>query len=129
MADTGVTVTVADPTCVVSWTDAALTVTEVLAVTACAVNTPLASTVPALEPHETAVLKLPVPVTVAVHELVWPDCTAVGLHDTVTAVMVELLEPPPPQATIPKRANNATIRARVRKPFPQTSKAQHPYCK
>ena len=37
----------------------------------------------------------------------------------VTAVMVELLEPPPPQAIIPRRADKAKIRARVRKPFPQ----------
>ena len=120
MAETGVTVIVADPNIVGSWIDAALTVTDVLAVTACAVNNPLASMVPTLAPHETAVLKLPVPVILAVHELVWPDCTAVGLHVTVTAVTVELLEPLPPQATIPRRANTATIRARVRKPFPQT---------
>ena len=78
----------------------------------------------------TAVLKLPVPVTVAVQELVWPDCSEVGVHDTVTDVMVELLEPPPPQAMIPSRDNKARIRARARKPFPQTLPTQHPYaCK
>jgi hypothetical protein len=67
---TGVTVMVAFPTFVESWTDDALIETVVLVLTACAVNTPLASMVPSEAPHETTVLKLPVPVTVAVHELV-----------------------------------------------------------
>ena len=71
---------------------------------------------------------MPVPVTVAVQELVWPDCKEVGVHDTVTAVMVAVLEPLPPHAKIPSRENNATIRARARKPFPQTIPAQHLYC-
>jgi len=98
--------------------EVALTVTAVLTVTACAVNTPLTSTLPLEDPQLTAVLKLPVPVTVAMQELVWPDCTEVGLHDTVTAVTVELLEPPPPQAAIPRSDDKANKRARVRKPFP-----------
>jgi hypothetical protein len=120
MAETGVTVTVAVPTFVLSWMEAALIETVVLEVTAGAEKTPLTSTVPVLDPHETPVLKLPVPVTVAVHWLVWPDSMEVGAHDTVTAVMVELLEPPPPlQAIIPRRANKAKIGARVRKPIPQ----------
>jgi hypothetical protein len=118
MAVTGMTVMVAVPTLVVSSIEAALTETAVLAVTASAVNNPLASIVPALVPHETAVLKLPVPVTVAVQELVWPDCTEVGVHDTVTAVMVAVLEPPL-QAMIPRSDNKAKIRARVRKPSPR----------
>ena len=75
---------------------------------------------PALQPQETAVLKLvPVPVTVAVHWLVWPDCSEVGVQEIVTAVMVVLLEPPPPQAAIPKSCRDARIRARTRKHFPQ----------
>lgn len=127
MAVTGVTVMLADPTLVESWEEEALIVTTVLAFTASAVNTPLTSTVPAEAPQTTAVLKLPVPVTVAVHELVWPDCTEVGAHDIVTAVMVAELEPPPPQAMIPSRDNKAKIRARVRKPFPQTVRTQHQY--
>src|SRR5664279_4532407 len=99
MAVTGMTVMVAVPTLVVSSIEAALTETAVLAVTASAVNNPLASIVPALVPHETAVLKLPVPVT-------------------VTAVMVAVLEPPL-QAMIPRSDNKAKIRARVRKPSPR----------
>ena len=118
---------VAFPTFVESWTDDALIETVVLVLTACAVNTPLASMVPSEAPHETTVLKLPVPVTVAVQELVWPDCTEVGVHNTVTAVMVDVLELPP-HAMIPSRENKARIRARARKPFPQTIPAQHPYC-
>ena len=70
MAVTGVTVMLAVPTWVESWIEAALIETLVLAVTACAVNTPLTSMVPALAPQLTAVLKLPGPVTVAVHVLV-----------------------------------------------------------
>src|SRR5664279_385980 len=117
MAVTGVTVTVAEPVFVASWVDVALTVTAVLAVTDSAVKTPFTSTLPAEAPHVTVVAKLPVPVTVAVQELVWPDCSEVGVHDTVTAVMAALLEPPP-QAIIPRSDNKAKIRTRVRKPFP-----------
>jgi hypothetical protein len=42
-------------------------VTVVLLLTACAVKAPFWVTVPALDPQETAVLNVPVPVTVAVH--------------------------------------------------------------
>jgi hypothetical protein len=129
IAVTGVTVTEVVPVFVLSWTEAALIETVVLAVTAGAVKTPFTSMVPLLDPHVTTVLNVPVPVTVAVHWLVWPDCTEVGVHETVTAVMVELPEPLPLQATIPTRANKAKIRARVRKPSPQTLPAQHPHSK
>jgi hypothetical protein len=47
--------------------------------------------VPALADHVTAVLKLPVPFTVAEHWLVWvvcPACRVVGLHDALTDVTV-----------------------------------------
>lgn len=125
IAETGVTVRDAFPTLVESCTDDALIATVVLVFTAWAVNKPLTSIVPAEAPHDTAVLKLPVPVTVTVHELVWPDCREVGVHETVTAVMVELLELPPPQAMIPSRENKARIRARARKPFPQTILMRH----
>jgi len=50
------------------------------------------------------------------------------VHDTVTPVMVAVLEPPP-HDTIPRSDNKAKIRARVRKPIPQTLRAQHPFCK
>jgi hypothetical protein len=67
IALSGVTVTVALPVLVVSCTDVAVMVTIVLVFTDCPVNTPFWSTVPALVPHETALLKVPLPVTVAVH--------------------------------------------------------------
>jgi len=70
MAVNGVTVMVALPLLVVSWTDVAVMMTFVLPLTDCAVKTPFWSTVPALVPHETALLKLPEPATVAVHWLV-----------------------------------------------------------
>src|SRR5271166_3974623 len=130
IAETGVTVTVVLPFMVESWTDVAVIVTMVATVTACAVKTPLVSMLPALEPQETAVLKLvPVPVTVAVHWLVWPDTTVAGVQVMVTAVMAVLLEPLPPQAAIPKRANNARIRTRTRKPSPRSYENAIPYCK
>lgn len=49
-------------------------------------------------------LKLPVPETVAVHWLVPPEVTVEGEQLTLTPVMVELFEvpPPPPQAAIQK---------------------------
>src|SRR5271166_193847 len=129
IAETVVTVTVALPFMVGSWTDVAVIVTMVATVTAWAVNTPFESMLPELDPHETAVLKLvPLPVTVAVHWLVWPDCSDVGLHVTVTAVMEPLLEPPP-QAAIAKSANNVRIRTRTRKPSPKSYQNAIPYCK
>lgn len=120
MVVTGATAMVALAFLVVSWIEVAVIVTEAAALTDCAVNTPLASMVPALVPQETAVLKLPVPVTVAVHWLVWPDCTAVGVQVIDTAVMEELPDPPPPQAAIPKRTNNVRMRTRMRKPSPRS---------
>ena len=119
IAVTGVTVTVALPVFVVSWIDVAVIVTGVPTFTDCAVKTPFWSTVPALVPHDTALLKMPVPVTVAVHWLVCPDCTEVGVQLMLTAVIALLLEPPPLQAAIPKIANNARIRPRMRKPSPK----------
>jgi hypothetical protein len=119
MEVSGVTVTVTVPTLVVSWWEVAVTVTLVLAVTACAVNKPELLMVPALLPHVTVESKVPVPVTVAAHWLVAPVCTVLGVHVTVTVVMAELLLEPPPQAAIPRRPHQATIRARARKPFPR----------
>jgi hypothetical protein len=96
-------------------------VTGVLALTDCAVKTPFWSTVPALVPHETALLNVPVPVTVAVHWLVWPDCNEVGVQLMLTAVIVLLVELPPPQAAIPNIANKARIRPRTRKLSPKNT--------
>jgi hypothetical protein len=120
MAVSGVTVTVALPVLVESWTDVAVIVTLVLVLTACPVKTPFWVIVPTLVPHETALLKVPVPVTVAVHWLVCPDSRDVGAQLTLTAVIALLLEPPPPQAAIPKIASNARIRPRTRKLSPET---------
>jgi hypothetical protein len=69
-----------------------------------AVNKPEAEIVPALAAHVTAELKLPVPVTVAEHWLVWPYWMVEGEQLTLTDVIVvggTLL--PPPQATISVR--------------------------
>jgi hypothetical protein len=119
MAVTGPTVTVAVAVLVVSCDEIAVTVTGVAAVTAWAVKTPLTSMLPALAAQVTVVMKLPVPVTVATHSLVCPDCTAVGAQATVMAVMVGVVELPPPQAVMPNSVNEARIRARRRKLVPQ----------
>jgi hypothetical protein len=92
-----------------------------LAVTEGAVSKPVLSIVPPLLPQVTVVAKVPVPVTVAVHWLVCPDWTAVGVQATVTPETVELLDPLPLQAIIPRRLHEARIRARARKLFPQIS--------
>lgn len=68
----------------------------------------------------TVVTKVPVPVTVAVHWLVCPDCTAVGVHERVTAVMVPvLLLLPPPHAQMPRSSEQETMKTRKRKPSPR----------
>jgi hypothetical protein len=91
----------------------------------------LVSIEPALTAQVTAVVKVPVPVTVEIHWLVWPDCTVVGVHAMVTDVMVAVLEPlPPPQAVIPNSAKDARIKAKIRKLVPQeTGRAQPSYPK
>jgi hypothetical protein len=53
-----------------------------------AVNTPADDICPALVDHDTAALKLPVPITVAEQVLFWPDCTVEGEQATITEVMV-----------------------------------------
>ena len=128
MAVKGVTVSVALPVLVVSCTDVAVIVTLVLLLTACPVKTPFWSIDPALVPHDTALLKLPVPVTVAVHWLVWPDSRDVGVQVMLTAVIALLLDPPP-QADVPKIANNARIRPRTRKLSPKSCPKCLSYCK
>lgn len=63
----GLTVTVNVPSFEVSCVEVAVIVTGVLEGTTGAVNKPAVVIVPALAAQVTAVLKLPVPVTVAVH--------------------------------------------------------------
>jgi hypothetical protein len=92
-------------------------VTEVVEDTVGAVNRPEDDICPALALHVTVELKLPVPVTVAEHWLVWPDVTVEGEHDTVTDVTVDVLPPPPllpPQAAISATPPNASRIASLR---------------
>src|SRR5579883_1402543 len=104
----GFTVTVADPVLEVSCVEVALTETWVLELTMGAVSSPEAEMEPALVLQVTAVLKLPVPVTVAEHWLVWPEETVEGEQLTVTPVMVEVgVDPPPP----PQAAMRTTLAA------------------
>lgn len=72
-------------------------------VVAGAVKSPVASMAPTFEDHVTAELKLPVPVTLAVHCEVAFGATVEGVHAAETAEMVEdsrlltVLAVPPPQ--------------------------------
>lgn len=60
------------------------------------------------------------PVTVAVHWLVCPDSSEVGVQETETAVMVEVFELlPPPQAVMPRSTAQETMKTRERKPSPR----------
>jgi len=121
MLVTGVTVIVAVALLEVSWTEMAVMVTGVEPVTGWPANRPLTSMVPALAAQETSVLNVPVPVTVAVQVLVWPDWTEVGLQltETPVIVLVLLLLLPPPQAMMPSSAAMARSRARARKLSPR----------
>jgi hypothetical protein len=81
--------------------EVAVTVTVVVVVTVGAVRTPEEPMVPAVEVHVTPVLKLPVPLTVAVHVLFCPEETVEGTQLTATEVTVDAEEPPlPPHAAI-----------------------------
>lgn len=100
IVEAAVTVTVAEPDLV----ESAVELAVMVAVPGPAgVNTPAALIAPALTVHVTALLKLPVPVTVAVHWEVWLNWMVKGLQDTETEVMAGLgggavlLPPPPPQ--------------------------------
>lgn len=84
----GFTVTVVAPDCVVSCTDVAVIPTGVLVETTGAVKSPDVEIEPRVALHVTALLKLPVPVTVAEHWLVWLDWIVEGEHITVTEVIV-----------------------------------------
>ncbi|HEV2487589.1 MAG TPA: hypothetical protein VGT08_18860 [Terracidiphilus sp.] len=89
IVDPAVTVTVAEPNLVVSCVDVAVIVAVPVAT---GVKTPALLTVPifvGLTDHVTAELKLPVPVTLAVHAEVCVVRIAVGTHATETDVIVD----------------------------------------
>jgi hypothetical protein len=91
--------------------------------TVVAVNSPdVALMVPPLLALQVTVeLKLPVPETVAVHWLVWPDVMAVGLQLEPTSVIVDVVLPPPPlppHATESNRQPTAARNPRNRTPAP-----------
>jgi hypothetical protein len=115
----GLTVTVVEPDLEVSCVEVAVMVTGVLVATVCAVTEPEDEIVPALAGlalHVTVELKLPVPITVAMHWLVWPEVTVDGEQATVTDVMVDPPFPPPlePQEaihnTLPTTSNSPILR-------------------
>src|SRR5271165_2646145 len=97
-------------------------VTCVVKGTLAAVKSPLVAPIvpPLLAVQVTVVRKLPVPDTLAVHWLVWPEVTAVGLQLAPTKVIVdvELLLPPPPQAAAKSRQPTAAKSPRSRTPAP-----------
>jgi hypothetical protein len=102
----GFTVTVAVPDFEVSCVEVAVIVTcSAVTPPEGAVNKPEFEMVPALAVHVTPELKLPVPVTVAEHWLVWPYRMVEGEQLTLTEVIVDdpPLLLPPPQATISVR--------------------------
>ena len=115
------TVMVVEPLLVVSCVEVAVIVTCVVNGTVPAVKMPPAGVMapPPLAVHETTELKLPVPVTQAVHVLVWPETIAVGLQLelTVRIVDVDELLPLPPHATKNTRQPTA---ARIPKSRTQT---------
>jgi hypothetical protein len=83
-----------------------VTVTSKVASVVGAVNKPDEEIVPALALQVTAEVKLPVPLTLAVHWLVAPEVTVVGEQLTLTEVMVEVFDPPPP---LPQAAIHSTL--------------------
>jgi hypothetical protein len=103
------------PNLLVSWVDVAVTVTDVVVETVGAVSRPPVEIEPALADHVTVELKLPVPVKVAEHWLIPPDCTVDGVQLTVTELIVD---PPlpllPPQAAmsakLPTTISSPTVR-------------------
>jgi hypothetical protein len=91
-------------------------VTETVEVTCGALSKPEEEIVPALVLQLTAVLKLPVPLTVAEHWLVPPDVMVEGKQLTLTPVIEEDEEPPPPppqaaiQSTLATTSNKPSLR-------------------
>jgi hypothetical protein len=86
----GVTITTAVPDLVVSWVEVAVTVTLVGEETVGAsVRRPDDDIWPAVVLQVTVELKLPVPMTVAMHWLSWPEVTVEREHDAVTDETVD----------------------------------------
>lgn len=113
--EVGFTVTVAVPETLVFWVEVAVTVTVCVEVTVGAVSKPELEIEPVLALQVTAVLKLPVPPTMAEHWLVPPELTVEGEQLTWTEVTVEEEDPPLlPQAaihiTLPSKHNNPKLR-------------------
>jgi hypothetical protein len=96
------------PDLLLSCVEVAVTVRVVVVETVGAVSRPPEEIVPpaltGASDHVTVELKLPVPVMVAEHWLVPPDCTVDGVQVTLTELIVD---PPlpllPPQATMSAR--------------------------
>jgi hypothetical protein len=115
----GFTVTDALPEIPEFWIEVAVTVTVVAEVTTGAVSKPAGEIVALLLALQfTVETKLPVPVTVAEHWLVWPDDTVDGEQLTLTAVTEPmLLLLPPPQAassdTVANTSKNPSLRTRL----------------
>jgi hypothetical protein len=102
LAEEGLTATVAVPATPLFCAEVAVTVSTMLVVTVGAVSNPEEEMLPALALQLTAVLKFPVPVTVAVHWLVPPEVIELGEQLTPTETTLELPPPPlPPHAAKP----------------------------
>lgn len=105
----GLTVIVVVPDFEVSWVEVAVIVTISVAFPPDgAVYMPELEIVPVpvLTFHVTAVLKLPVPITVAEHWLVPPYVIVIGEHESVTEVILGVVTPPlllEPQPTVSTR--------------------------
>jgi hypothetical protein len=128
------TVTVAVPDTLVFWVEVAVMVTNNDVFVPGAVNSPEEEILPALAAHVTAMLKFPVPLTVAEHWLVPPDVIVEGEQLTETEVTVDveppLLPPLPPQdanhTTLPSRNNNPNLRTIILLSLQRAQKRRSP---
>jgi len=115
------TVMVVEPLFVVSCVEVAVIVTCVVKGTFDAVNSPAPGVIapPPLAVQETTELKLPVPETVAVHWLVWPETIAVGLQLAPTVKIVEVVVLLPP-LLLPHATKNVKQHAAAKSPKSRT---------
>lgn len=111
---------VVEPLLLVSCVDVAVIVTCVVKGTFDAVNSPVPGVIapPPLAVQETTELKLPVPETVAVHWLVWPETIAVGLQLAPTAKIVDVVGLLPP--LLPHATKNVRQHAAAKSPKSRT---------